>query len=247
MKKPKRHGQQGQPLGLSSHLTRQDFPFNVANGFLFGHAQVISGLQVQPEFRASAKVTGKPQGSVGGDAALFTHDVIDTRGGNLKGDGQGVGSHAQWVQVFLTQDFTGMDRVQRVTCKHVAKVGVVKVLGVDGGHGLASVVIGDFNIVGVIVFKPETNTPLVIDPDAPLSRPIATQLFQAVAGRVTQVVNAYRSVQQHELTQCQSLEVNRPLPDLPTSEDSGGVLASERLDHCLNCITQRVKRKALRG
>jgi hypothetical protein len=106
-------------------------------------------------------------------------------------------------------------------------------------------VIHYFNIVCVAALKPETQTPLVIDPNAPLSSPIASQFLQAVARWVTQVIGAYRSIQQHELTQCQSLEADRPLPDLPTSKDSGGVFALERLNHWFNCITQCVKRKAL--
>jgi len=92
-------------------------------------------------------------------------------------------------------------------------------------------VIDYFNIMCVAVLKPETQTPLVIDPNAPLPSPITTQFLQAVARWTTQVVNAYRSIQQHELTQRQSLEVNMPLPDLSTDKDSGGVFASERLNH----------------
>jgi hypothetical protein len=101
----------------------------------------------------------------------------------------------------------------------------------DGCHGLALMVISYFNTVSVVVLKPETQTPLVIDPNAPLPSPVATQFFQTIAWWVTQVINAYCNIQQHELTQRQSLEVNRPLPYLPTSKDSGGVFASERLDH----------------
>jgi hypothetical protein len=92
-------------------------------------------------------------------------------------------------------------------------------------------VIDYFNIVGVVVLKPETQTLLVIDPNTPLSSPIASQFLQAVTRWVAQVIRAYRSIQQYELTQRQSLEVNRPLPDLPTRKDSGGVFAVERLDH----------------
>ncbi len=147
-------------LGLS-HFTRQDFPFNIGDGFLFGHAKVISGLQVKPELRASAEITGKPQGGIGGDAALFPHDVIDAWGWNLQSHCQGIGRHSQRVQVFLTQYFAGMDRTQRVTRDNVAKVGMVKVLGAYGRHGLASRVIHYFNIVCVAVFKPKTQTPFM--------------------------------------------------------------------------------------
>jgi hypothetical protein len=88
-------------------------------------------------------------------------------------------------------------------------------------------VIDYFNIVCAAVFKPETQTPLVIDPNAPLPCPNTRQLFQAVARRITQIVNAYCSIQQHELSQCQSLEANRPLPGLPASKNGGGMFASE--------------------
>ena len=228
-----------------SHLAGQYVPFNISAGFLFGHTQVISGLQVKPELRTSAEITGKPQGGIRRDAALFPHDVIDAWGWNLKRHCQGIGRHAQRDQVFLTQYFTGMDRAQRVARDNAAKVGMVKVLGVYSRHGLASMVIHYFNIVCVAVFKPETQTPLVVDPNAPLPCPIASQLLQAVARWVTQVIDVDGSVQHHELTQCQTLEVNRPFPYLPTRKDGGGMFASERLNHWFNYITQCVKQKAL--
>jgi hypothetical protein len=84
---------------------------------------------------------------------------------------------------------------------------------------VASVVINYFNIVCTAIFKSETQTPLVIDPNALLTCTIASQFFQAVAWRITQIINANGSIQHHELTHCQSLEVNRPFSGLPTRKD----------------------------
>jgi hypothetical protein len=53
---------------------------------------------------------------------------------------------------------------------------------------ISSVVIDDFHIVGITVFEPKAQPPLVVDADAVLAAAPALQWFQAVAGRNAQVV-----------------------------------------------------------
>lgn len=66
---------------------------------------------------------------------------------------------------------------------------------------LRSVVIDDRHVVGVAVPPGETNPPLVIDADTVLPSAIATQFFQAVAGRDAKVVECLRRVDRDKLAE----------------------------------------------
>ncbi len=55
--------------------------------------------------------------------------------------------------------------------------------------------IGYFDIVQLAVFKPETDAPLIVDPNAPLSGAISAQGFQAVLGRHAEIVKYHGRVQ----------------------------------------------------
>lgn len=44
-------------------------------------------------------------------------------------------------------------------------------------------VVDDLDIVRIAVLPPKTNTPLIIDANAPLANPIAGELFKPVPGR----------------------------------------------------------------
>jgi hypothetical protein len=50
------------------------------------------------------------------------------------------------------------------------------------------VVVGDLNLVGMIVFPDECDSPLLIDPDAVKIPQVAGQLLKTVAGRNPQMV-----------------------------------------------------------
>jgi hypothetical protein len=49
------------------------------------------------------------------------------------------------------------------------------------------VVVGDFHFKGITVFPSETDPPLIVDPDAMLTLPIAGELLETIPGRDLQV------------------------------------------------------------
>ena len=51
-------------------------------------------------------------------------------------------------------------------------------------------IIHDFDVFGSGVCPPEAQTKLIIDTDAVLSRPIAFERFQSIAGRYAQVLQS---------------------------------------------------------
>jgi len=55
-------------------------------------------------------------------------------------------------------------------------------------------VIGNFNIEGVIAFPSKADTPLVVDTDAPLTNPVTSKFFQPVGRRNPQIIQRDRVV-----------------------------------------------------
>ena len=61
-------------------------------------------------------------------------------------------------------------------------------------------IIDDLDIVGLAIVPPETNTPLVIDPNAVLAVSITRELFQAISRRDAQVIQSFRRINEQELS-----------------------------------------------
>lgn len=148
---------------------------------LFRHFQIVGVLQVQPALCIAAEITGEAQGGVGTDAPLFAHDVVNTRCGHMQGDRQGVGRYVERNQVLFAQNFAGVYGSHFVI------------------HGSSLMVIDNFNIVGMSVFKTEANPPLVVDADAELSDTAAFECFKPVAGRGTQKIHGNSRIQHLQL------------------------------------------------
>lgn len=63
---------------------------------------------------------------------------------------------------------------------------------------ITSVIVVNFDLIGISVVPDEADAPLVIDPDAVVTRPVAAQLLQSIAGQSGQVTQFLCTV---ELTQ----------------------------------------------
>mgnify|MGYP001610886103 CR=1 FL=1 len=55
-------------------------------------------------------------------------------------------------------------------------------------------VINDFNVVSIAIFKTETYAPLVINSDTPLPSTVVNQRFQFVGRREAQILDAHSPV-----------------------------------------------------
>ena len=69
------------------------------------------------------------------------------------------------------------------------------------------VVVGDLNLVGIVVAPFEADTPLIVDPDGKLSLSVPFQFLQSVARRRSQVVKTLSVVQHSELPQSRQMDV----------------------------------------
>lgn len=106
---------------------------------------------------------------------------------------------------------------------------------------LASVVVGDLDVVGVAVNEPEADAPLVVDRDRVLSLPVPFELMQSVAGRDSQVVKARSQVDVLELPSCPLRDVGRETPRLARHVQVLRVPVPECLDH-RSTVTYHVTR-----
>ena len=94
-------------------------------------------------------------------------------------------------------------------------------------------VIDDLDVPGFAVSPNEANAPLLVDPNAVLSLPVAAQGFQAIAGRRPQIVNLLCRID------CDKLRARSPL-DLPWQITNGvAKIAAVRLSAKLLITTKR--------
>ena len=72
-----------------------------------------------------------------------------------------------------------------------------------------SVIVNDFDLVGIAGTPSKADAPLIVDANTVLSGPIAATYLQAVAGRDAQVVERLSGVNRDELSEHHTLQVRR--------------------------------------
>lgn len=192
-----------------------------------GDRQIVVGLQVQPYLGGRAEIAPQAQSGIGGDATASGNDVRDAGRRYINCCRQRACRHIQRGQEFFRQNFTRVDRRERVgdilvrdsvlhdlfllqvwACSASLKGSKSSLTqGWLGREALSaapkfcpplprsSVVVGDLYIVGIAAFPSETDSILVIDPDAELPIPVAFQGLQSVARRGSQVVQLDRGLE----------------------------------------------------
>lgn len=90
-------------------------------------------------------------------------------------------------------------------------------------------IVHDFHVVRPFIPQ-ETDSPLPIDANAVLSRPITAKLFQPVRRRHLQIVHAPGSLQLKELAEGDALDRAKTSGSLPLKEPAG-FRAFEGSDH----------------
>jgi hypothetical protein len=93
------------------------------------------------------------------------------------------------------------------------------------------VIIDHFDGMGVVVDPTKADAPLAIDADAVLAGAIASERFQPVPRRSTQIVEAYCGIQHEQLDPSPLLQGTRPSSRSTSVEHRFSVLASKRDDH----------------
>lgn len=70
-------------------------------------------------------------------------------------------------------------------------------------------VVNDLDIMGITFAPSKTDAPLIVDPDAMLTCPIATQLFQVIARWGAQILQGISCIQYSELPEHRALQAAR--------------------------------------
>jgi hypothetical protein len=101
------------------------------------------------------------------------------------------------------------------------------------------VIVNDLHFVGIALPPFETDAPSLIDANAPLSLPVATQSLQPIPWRYLQVVEGIRCVDLHELPQGHAMQGCRHNPAPLAPEQLLGLVVLEAPDHA-DSITEYV-------
>ena len=131
-------------------------------------------MYAQPVVRAGAEIDAQPKGGVGGNGAFAAHDFADAHG-----------AHGQFLgQAYWLRPSGFINSSSRIS---------PEVMFCDA---FMSVIIRDFNVLGIVAVPAETDAPLAVDTETVLSGPAAPKLFQPVAGRKGQLLHPLGGVLQ---------------------------------------------------
>jgi hypothetical protein len=92
-------------------------------------------------------------------------------------------------------------------------------------------IVDDLDIVRIVTDPPETDAPLVIDPDAHLARSATLQYLEPIARRIAQVFQSQRGIQLPQFPQSTLLHVTRKPSAHLSVPNALGLFGSERSDH----------------
>jgi hypothetical protein len=92
-------------------------------------------------------------------------------------------------------------------------------------------VIDDLHIMGIVIRPHKTDAKPVVDPDTPLSFPVAFQSFQAISRRNTKIAQRTRAVEDPQLSFRGPGQMLRELAGMLSFKDLLGLPVLERFDH----------------
>ena len=97
-------------------------------------------------------------------------------------------------------------------------------------HDIHLVVIDNLDINRIPILPPETDSPLIIDPNAILTAPLSRELLQAIRRWAPQISKCFRRIQNQESSQSHALNSVESL-GVSALKDLLGLSATEPLDH----------------
>jgi len=92
------------------------------------------------------------------------------------------------------------------------------------------VVIDNFDLVGIAIAPSKTDSVLIVDPQAPLARPVAPELLQHIPGRLVELLNRRDRVNLSQLPKSYPLKC-RKSPAVPVVKNLLGFFVDKRTDH----------------
>jgi hypothetical protein len=93
------------------------------------------------------------------------------------------------------------------------------------------VIVKDFDFIRIVPHPLEADPPSTIDSDAVPTCPLPSEALEMIAQRHTQIFEAHRSVEHSQLSQRDSLHVQREPPNRTTLKNQPSVSIAKTLDH----------------
>jgi hypothetical protein len=93
------------------------------------------------------------------------------------------------------------------------------------------VIVDDPDVVGIAILPAETDPPLLIDPNAMLSRSAPLEFLESITGRDAEVLKLLGGVDEDELAEHRAMELSREAPDRLAVKQAFRVPVREALDH----------------
>jgi hypothetical protein len=154
--------------------------------------QVVSRLQVQPEPLRGAEEARKTKCRVCRDGALSMDDLVDASRRNVDLVGKPILRQPQGTEELFQEHFPRMNRRQLLR-----------------SHRSSSVVVDDLDLMCVAAPPLETDPPLVIDPNAVLTRTLRRKLLEPIPGWYSKIVEGLSGVEHDEFSQSDLLQTSR--------------------------------------
>ena len=144
----------------------------------FGYVKVVTGLQIDPELWRCPEVACQSQRRIGGDGAASMHDLVQPRARYLDVPGKPIDAESHRFQELITQDCSGMHRMQPSSRSDVREINPepVRFFSVNGHVRCGS---RSSSTISTSPASPsrqgETDAPLRVDANAMLPKPVATK------------------------------------------------------------------------
>jgi len=182
--------------------------------FTAGLAQVIVGLEVDPEPCLHLEEITEAERVLAGDPPFAVDQLIEA---NI-GDARTLGD------CLLREPHRFDELLQQQRARGIQRDVVV-------GFHSALMVVGDFNVACVAIVPAKTDTPLIVDANTVPVFSVATEGFEMITRGNSQGFQLCRRGNETELVQCALLNVAGKLLRVAALENFGRFFATEALYH----------------
>lgn len=177
-------------------------------------SEIEIGLESNPQIGRDTKILGQPKRGISRDSSLPVDNGADTARRDGDSASETVDAEAQGFHELFQQNLAGMNGVKQFVSRH--------------RH--TSVVINDFDLVGITVPPDEANPPFVINANAMLPVAVAFQRFQPISRRHLEIRQRFRAMKIDQLPSRNSLNASKPR-DVLIGKQGFGIAGSKRSNH----------------
>ena len=196
----------------------------------FSFLQIIQGLEVEPVLWSLPKNPPKPQSQFRRNGTSPIDHMGDAHG-------RDPGSFCKFdlgdLMFFqnLSQEDSRVKQGGFLACRNIRKIRFYQVIPKNFHEYSSLMIINDFHVFGVSVFEAKTETPLFVDPEAPLTFSVSLEGFQAIRNRDSQVIEFGCRIDLSQSLSGPFLNLRRKPLDEMTGKKPCGFFVGKRENH----------------